>query len=97
MHYCYILYSKKIDRFYIGETEDFVRRYQEHLSGYFKHSFTSRTDDWELYMLIECSNRFEARKLENFLKRMKSRTFIQRLKSDPFLLDEIMQHQIRGS
>lgn len=26
MHFVYIIYSEKLDRFYIGETEDFQRR-----------------------------------------------------------------------
>ena len=32
--YCYIIYSKKLNKFYIGETEDVQERLKLHISGF---------------------------------------------------------------
>jgi predicted GIY-YIG superfamily endonuclease len=34
MHYLYILYSKKLDRYYKGQTDDVPRRVTKHNKGY---------------------------------------------------------------
>ena len=47
MHYVYILYSLKIDKFYVGESADIETRLLQHNSGFFKGSYTSRSNDWE--------------------------------------------------
>ncbi len=44
MHYFYIIYSEKIDHYYIGETMDVDRRLIEHNSGVFRGCFTRRSD-----------------------------------------------------
>ncbi|PKP22405.1 MAG: hypothetical protein CVU05_04015 [Bacteroidetes bacterium HGW-Bacteroidetes-21] len=97
MHFCYIIYSKSIDRYYVGETDDFLRRLSEHNSGVFKGSYTKQANDWEEFLIIECNNRYEARKFESFIKRMKSKTFIQKLKSDKDLVRQIFANQISGA
>jgi putative endonuclease len=97
MHYCYILYSKQSDKFYIGETSDFELRLKQHNEGYYKSSYTIQAKDWAEFLKIECANRTEARKLEMFLKRMKSRTFLEKLNVNPQLLLEILKSKIRGS
>jgi putative endonuclease len=35
MFVVYIIYSKKLNRYYIGTTDDFERRYAEHNSHHF--------------------------------------------------------------
>jgi putative endonuclease len=46
MHYLYILYSKKIDQYYTGETRDVSRRVIKHNRG---HSVaTKKGVPWEL-------------------------------------------------
>ena len=42
----YILYSKDIDRFYIGSCIDFEKRLDEHLNGLFIGLYTKRATDW---------------------------------------------------
>ena len=43
MKYCvYIIYSIKLDKFYIGETSDFKNRLEEHKTGFYKNSFTAK-------------------------------------------------------
>ena len=49
MYVVYILYSKKLNRFYTGTTDDFERRLAEHNSNKYDDGFTSRGIPWELF------------------------------------------------
>jgi putative endonuclease len=79
----YILYSKSIDRYYTGSCENFNTRLKQHLNKTFHNSFTSKADDWEVYLLIENLNFNQARSIEKHIKAMKSRKYIQNLKKYP--------------
>ena len=49
----YILYSSKIDKYYIGATsEDAALRLKRHNSGYYKNKYTSAGQPWQLYLTI---------------------------------------------
>ena len=88
MHFLYILYSQKIDKYYIGESPDIVNRLEQHNSHYFKKAFTKAADDWEIAVAMELNNKCDAVYLEKFIKRMKSKTFIQKIaKNNNILLD----------
>lgn len=60
-----------------------VKRLEQHNSHFFKNSFTQKYSDWEIYHLITCENRTQARKIENHIKKMKSRKYIENLKQYP--------------
>jgi putative endonuclease len=79
MHYVYIIYSKKADKFYVGETEDLEKRLLQHNNGFFKGSYTTRANDWELKCSLTFRSLSHARKAEAFIKRMNSRKFIENL------------------
>ena len=49
----YILYSHFLDSFYIGSCLDINQRLQEHNSKFYRGSYTSRTNDWEVFWYIE--------------------------------------------
>ena len=70
----YILYSKSIDKYYVGYTNDIVRRLSEH--NRIKHKYTDAGIPWELVY----SESFETKKLamqrEKFIKAQKSKKFI---------------------
>ena len=83
MHFFYIIYSKKIDQYYSGETEDIPIRLGQHNSGYFKSASTSKANDWKICLTIECKDRSHARRFESFVKKQKSRKFIESLINDP--------------
>ena len=89
LHYVYILYSDLLNRYYIGESENVVKRLKEHNDGYFKSSYTSTVNDWIVYLSIECSDRIQARKVEKHIKSMKSRKYIQNLKEYPELISKL--------
>ncbi|MCE1201429.1 MAG: GIY-YIG nuclease family protein [Bacteroidia bacterium] len=78
MHFVYILYSESADKYYVGETEDVVRRFSEHNQSERKQ-FTSPYRPWILKAVFVCEDRFKARKAEDFIKKQKSRRFIQKI------------------
>ena len=48
MYFIYILYSQKLDRYYVGTTDDVDKRLVEHNSGLYSNSFTSKGIPWDL-------------------------------------------------
>jgi putative endonuclease len=76
----YILYSKSIDRYYIGSCLDLQKRISEHNSGKHTGSFTKRANDWEKYFIIENLEYQMSRKIESYVKSLKSRKYIENLK-----------------
>jgi len=68
MYLTYILYSSKINKFYVGQTEDIKRRLEEHNRG--KTRFAATGVQWIIIFSKEFSSRSEAMKLE---KKIKSR------------------------
>ena len=88
--YCYILYSKKLDRYYIGETEDIDQRLILHNSGFFKGSYTSKVSDWVIYYFIKCNSREQARAIEYYIKKMKSRKYIENLSKYPEISEKLL-------
>jgi putative endonuclease len=79
MNFVYILYSKSLDKYYIGEAIDLQERIKQHNSGFYDTAFTKQVSDWVLYYSIECKSRIQARKIETHIKKMKSKTYIQNL------------------
>ena len=75
--YVYILYSKELDRYYIGSTFNIQERLNKHLSS--TKGFTSKAKDWELKYQEIFDNRSEALKREFQIKKWKSRKMIERL------------------
>ena len=85
----YILYSKKLDRFYIGSCKDLSYRFDQHLNKEFTESFTANADDWELYLNIDELAYQQARSIETHLKKMKSKVYIQNLKKYPEIIERL--------
>ena len=75
----YILYSNSIDHYYIGSCDNLVIRLEQHLSGKFDRAFTHRAKDWKIYFEISDLDYQQARKIEEHIKRMKSRLYIKNL------------------
>jgi predicted GIY-YIG superfamily endonuclease len=63
MFYTYILYSKSIDRYYIGHTSNIEDRVSRHNEG--STRFTSQTNDWQMIYSEEYETKGEAMKREN--------------------------------
>ncbi|MDC7999645.1 GIY-YIG nuclease family protein [Aequorivita todarodis] len=76
-YFTYILYSAKLDRYYIGSTEDISIRLKEHL---WEHKgFTSKAKDWELKYFESYTLKTDAAKRERQIKKWKSRKMIEKL------------------
>ncbi len=81
MYWVYILYSKDLDKYYIGQTNEISNRIQSHLNK--KSFYTSRADDWKLVFAQEMTDRMEALALEKKIKHAKSRKSILRYINNP--------------
>ncbi len=81
-YYVYILFSKKLNRFYTGYTNDLDIRLTFH-----KHpesrKFTAKATDWVLFFKIECDSKKQALAIEKHIKKMKSKIYIQNLANYP--------------
>ena len=75
--YCYILFSHKLNKYYVGSTTDMGRRLEDHNRG--KEKYTRRGLPWVLVYKEEFGDLGSARKREGYIKGMKSRKFIERL------------------
>ena len=78
MYYIYILYSKGIEKYYIGSTSNVENRLAFHNSEYNK-IWSKRGRPWELVYSHEFSTKKEALVAERFIKKQKSRAFIKKL------------------
>jgi putative endonuclease len=77
MAWTYILYSKKINKFYVGAFIDLNRRLYEHNIGHSK--FTSTGTPWELVYQEQWGDLISAKRRESEIKKKKSRKFIEEL------------------
>ena len=89
-HCIYILYSKKSDKYYVGESSNPQNRLTQHLEHHFKNNFTKIAADWTLVLEKEVSSKEDALFLERFIKRMKNRKFILKVIETPSILDDIL-------
>ena len=77
MPYLYILYSQKLNKYYVGACIDLQRRLYEHNIGHSK--FTSLGTPWELKYKEEFETLIEAKQRELSIKKMKSKRYIEDL------------------
>jgi putative endonuclease len=87
----YIIYSKKIDSYYIGSYINLEERLWEHNNHIFDRSFTRRADDWSIFFKIDNLPLTTARKVENHIKKMKSRKYIENLTKYPEIASTLIQ------
>lgn len=74
----YILYSKSLDKYYIGHTADTLEeRLRRHLSDH--SGFTAKAKDWEVVFVKEFSSKSAAYAEERRMKKWKSRAMIEQL------------------
>jgi putative endonuclease len=79
----YILFSKKLGKYYVGQTIELNERMVLHNTKYFKNSFTAKANDWSLVFSLDCDSRLQALAIEKHIKKMKSRKYIENLIKNP--------------
>ena len=67
MYYVYVIYSKRLDSFYLGYSHNLKERLKSHVSGDSKYTY--RTDDWSLIYYEAYASERLARLREAKLKR----------------------------
>jgi putative endonuclease len=64
-HFCYILYSKNLDKYYIGYTQDNLeKRLLKHQTAFYHNSFSKITNDWNVFFSISCECASQALAIE---------------------------------
>ena len=87
----YIIHSEKLNRFYIGSTTDINQRLINHNTHHHGNkTFTSKADDWEIFIFIPTSNYPQANRIEMLIKNKKSSKFIRNLKNYPELIESLI-------
>ncbi len=71
----YILYSQKLDRYYVGHTSDLEPRLLQHNTGF--STFTAKAADWKTVYTEHYDTRQLARQRERIIKAKKSRKYIE--------------------
>jgi putative endonuclease len=88
--FVYILKSLKTNQFYIGSTsKSITQRLAEHNDIAFAKSFTAKGIPYEIFCSFSCDNITHARKIENHIKRMKSKVYINNLIKYPEIIDKL--------
>ena len=80
MFYTYILYSKSLDKFYIGATKQLDIRIQKHNTNH--KGYTGKSNDWKIVYHEQFESWKEALSREKQIKNKKSRKFIELLIED---------------
>ena len=84
MHYLYILYSEKIDQFYVGVSHDPKLRLKYHNLG--KKGWTKRGVPWIIVFTKQYQDESSAMKKERFIKSQKSQLFIKKIVNGEYTL-----------
>lgn len=90
MNVVYIIFSVKLNRFYIGFTSDFDTRMEFHKNAE-SHKFTANADDWKLFLKIECTSKTQGLAIEKHIKKMKSKTYIENLIKYPDITSKLKE------
>lgn len=92
----YILYSVKLDKYYIGASQDELqKRIDNHNTGFYgSKTFISNANDWVLYLKIETQDYAHAIRIERKIKSMKSRVYIENLKKYSELVEKVFNNTL---
>lgn len=77
MYYVYLIYSLKLDRYYIGSTSNLDERLKKHNSNH--KGFTGKANDWVLKYIESYDLKSNCLKRETQLKNWKNRRRIEEL------------------
>ncbi|WP_462254263.1 GIY-YIG nuclease family protein [Ferruginibacter sp.] len=91
MFYIYFLYSPSSNIYYVGYTNNYLKRLSEH-NGSEKNTFTSKHRPWILKAVFECGYEESlAITIEKFIKKQKSRVLIEKIIDGMQLIGSLAQ------
>ena len=70
--------------------ENVEERLIKHNSHYHGSKYTSKAEDWEIFVSIKCETPTQALKIEKHIKSMKSKIYIENLKKYPEIILKIL-------
>ena len=76
----YILYSEKLNKYYIGSCLNLEERINKHRNKEYSDSFTGKADDWIIYFVLDDLSYEQSRAIEKHIKQMRSKIYIENLK-----------------
>ena len=79
-HFVYILYSEKLDKYYVGSSHDPEMRLHYH--NLCRKGWTKPGIPWKLVFKKEYEDKKTAMERERYIKRQKDRKYIERLISN---------------
>jgi putative endonuclease len=85
----YIIFSEKLNKFYIGTTDDFEKRLFEHNNGLNAKSFSFRGRPWTKHFVIDHLTSKTAYAIEKHIKSMKSSKYIENLIKYPEIIEKL--------
>ena len=95
MFYIYILYSSSADKYYVGYSHNPSKRLIEHNTKPF-NTYTSKYRPWVLAAMFACSqNEAAVIQIERFIKKQKSRKFIEQLINPDFIPQNKLAQLVR--
>ncbi|NIV99622.1 GIY-YIG nuclease family protein [Candidatus Saccharibacteria bacterium] len=80
--FLYILYSRKLDRYYIGVSCNVEARLRAHNGA--SKGWTKRGRPWTLVYKKQFSDKKTAQQCERWIKKQKSKRFVQKLLTEEF-------------
>ena len=92
-HCCYILYSEKLSRYYIGYSSDLSVRLIFHENSE-SRKFTYNANDWKFYYKIDCTSKRQGESIELHIKRMKSKIYIENLLKYPEITTKLLERYV---
>jgi putative endonuclease len=70
-------------------TENVEDRLKKHNLNYYGSKYTSKANDWMVFISIRCETSNQALKIEKHIKSMKSKTYIENLKKYPEIIQKL--------
>ncbi|WP_228446544.1 GIY-YIG nuclease family protein [Chryseobacterium sp. 3008163] len=96
MYYIYILFSETADKFYAGYTQSPKERLLKHNQQEDFNTFTRKFRPWKMAALFEVSiDKNLAIQIERFIKKQKSRKFIEMLCDENSQFSGILAQLVR--
>ncbi len=90
MYFLYIIHSCSVDKYYVGVTQNLSDRINKHNHHKYQGSYTKIANDWKYVLTFKTETKKDAVYLEAFIKRMKSRKFIEKIISNENILRDIL-------